>query len=432
MSKGRDAFAEAVFAAWRRSPYLASALFALVPVPVTGLGTTASDQYYRCYYDPDQEWEPKVYATLLLHEVGHILFRHFSRFHAKDKNIANEATDLSMNPQLIKEGGRFFDKIKLPNGKIITQVRGRKIGPLLPKEFGFDDGLTAEEYYELMQQYHKDHKKDSGDGDDGDMLMPGSGRCGSCATGQAEKYELPAPGMGSDGKEIPGVSPLEAADIEEKVAKAIEEHGKQAGTVAAMWQRFAEMRRVQPVNWQRQLPAVLRQSMEMSRNGQANHSYQHPSRRQSLTNVRLPALVRPKVNIGILLDTSGSIDDAMLGEALSHVDDVIRSQGVTDVKVICNDVGVGKVQKVSSAKRVNLEGNGGTDLRNGITAFNTMRSGKPHVVIVLTDAESPWETPEPKGMTVIIVLLRNYSGVLPKWSSRNPIVIQTQPQRKVA
>jgi predicted metal-dependent peptidase len=414
LSKGRDAFAEAVVVAWDRCGYLADALFALVPVPVDNLGTTMSDQYGRCYYDPLQEWDPQEYATLLLHECDHIVLGHFARVEGMDARRANESSDLAINPQTIRDGGRYPSKIKLPNGKVITESGGRKIGPLLPGQFGFAEGLSVEEYYELLSKDDNGKGKGSSSG----KPMPGSGHCGSCATGVPEDYELPAPGeKGADGKEAPGLSPAEREGLADKVAKAIEAQEKsKPGSTSGMWQRFAKERLTPKVNWRRQLPAEISKAVEYVRAGQADYSYSHPSRRQSLTNVRLPALVSPVPVIGILLDTSGSMGETLLSQALAEIDAVIRGYGIRQVKAICNDVGVGKVQTVTRAGHINLEGGGGTDLRNGLVTFNEMRQGKPNVVIVLTDGDTiTWEMPPPSFRTVIC-LLRDYRGTLPPWA----------------
>src|SRR3990167_6145666 len=59
-------------------PYLASALWSLVPVERPGLGTMAVDKYWRLYYDPKamERWGLRGTATVLMHEVWHLLREH--------------------------------------------------------------------------------------------------------------------------------------------------------------------------------------------------------------------------------------------------------------------------------------------------------------------------------------------------------------------
>ena len=42
----------------RERPYLASALWSLIPIQTPGLGTLAVDMYWRLYYDPEaiEKW----------------------------------------------------------------------------------------------------------------------------------------------------------------------------------------------------------------------------------------------------------------------------------------------------------------------------------------------------------------------------------------
>src|SRR5438093_9987426 len=76
----RDLQAARVRAAHQRS-YFAPALFNLVPVESTLVGSMAVDAYWRLYYNA--AWlnahTVEENATLLIHEVGHLLRNHEGR-----------------------------------------------------------------------------------------------------------------------------------------------------------------------------------------------------------------------------------------------------------------------------------------------------------------------------------------------------------------
>ncbi|MDQ6928630.1 MAG: VWA-like domain-containing protein, partial [Actinomycetota bacterium] len=63
-------------------------------------------------------------------------------------------------------------------------------------------------------------------------------------------------------------------------------------------------------------------------------------------------------------------------------------------------------RRVSSARAVQLVGGGGTDMGAGLEAAARMRP-RPSVVVVLTDGQTPWPTDAPKGMHVVIGLIRS-------------------------
>ena len=63
-----ELFAAARLVAARQQPYLAAALFALVPVAQPGLGTFAVDKYWRVYLDMDaaRRWGVPAAAAVLV------------------------------------------------------------------------------------------------------------------------------------------------------------------------------------------------------------------------------------------------------------------------------------------------------------------------------------------------------------------------------
>ena len=89
----------------------------------------------------------------------------------------------------------------------------------------------------------------------------------------------------------------------------------------------------------------------------------------------LPALRRHVPRVGIVVDTSGSVDDGLLAQALGEIDGVLRALGVADpqVDVLAVDAAVHAVTAVRRADAVHLAGGGGTDMALGITAAQELR-----------------------------------------------------------
>jgi predicted metal-dependent peptidase len=89
-------------------------------------------------------------------------------------------------------------------------------------------------------------------------------------------------------------------------------------------------------------------------------------------------------NVAVILDTSGSMDDKNVSQALAELKGVLKAIGATSVTVLVVDAAVHTVQRVFDPRQVKLVGGGGTDMRVGIDAALKLRP-RPHVIIVLTD-----------------------------------------------
>ena len=120
----------------------------------------------------------------------------------------------------------------------------------------------------------------------------------------------------------------------------------------------------------------------------------------------------------MVVDTSGSVDDAMLGQALAEVDGALQAGGVRreSVTVLTCDAQVGPAQRVRSAAQVRLAGGGGTDLRVGIDAAAALRP-RPQLLVVLTDGRTPWPAAPPSGVRVVVALLERSDVVPPAWAT---------------
>ena len=76
-----ELLAAARLRAARDQPYLAAALFAMVPVSAPGFGTFAVDPWWRLYVDMDtaRSWGMASTAAVLVHEAHHLLRNHHDR-----------------------------------------------------------------------------------------------------------------------------------------------------------------------------------------------------------------------------------------------------------------------------------------------------------------------------------------------------------------
>ena len=178
------------------------------------------------------------------------------------------------------------------------------------------------------------------------------------------------------------------------------------GRMSKSWRRWAEDMLDPQVDWRRVLAAEIRKGIG-GMAGLVDYTYTRPSRRgQASPNVVLPSMQRPVPEVVVLCDTSGSMGEGQLARLLAEVDGLLRGVGLARnrLRVLAVDAAVHNVQRVSSGRRLELVGGGGTDMRAGVEAAARLRP-RPSVVVVLTDGLTPWPPEAPKGMSVVVGLI---------------------------
>lgn len=259
---------------------------------------------------------------------------------------------------------------------------------------------------------HGNGQDGSQPGDGAQTPAPGAGRCGSCATGQQEPWEEGPPGEGTS----PGISRAEAELIRRDVARRIKEHVQGRGNVPGHWARWAEEKLRPKVDWRRELAAAVRHAVADVA-GANDYSYRRPSRRQGQVGngkVLFPSLRRPVPSVAVVVDTSGSIDDAMLSQALAEISGILKGLGQREgVHVLAVDSQVHTCQRVFRPEQVKVAGGGGTDMGAGLYAASKLRP-LPQVCVVITDGYTPWPDTAPRGMKVIVALTGD--GETPDWA----------------
>lgn len=411
---------EARLAAASRMKYLTQHLVSLTVVERPGLGTFAVDAYCRMYFDPEclNTWNIDECAAVILHEDLHVVLAHASRARKylgkefdEDKRMKwNYAADFVVN-QVLRDAS-----IKLPSGC------------LFPEQFKLPPNKTVEEYYVMLDDQHPDglpgYKKvtvvveGSGDGDgkdgtsggmapgeayDGDGPKPGKGSGGSGADGQSRPWECDKPGGKGKGNDVPGLSEHEQKILERAVAKTMDEHHKNRGTLPAHLQRMVEeilRPKVDPV---RELLAKVKFAVNAVP-GFGNYTWKKLNRRQASGEVRMPAHVQPIPRVDVIVDTSGSMGKEDLGLALGVISSVLKNLPSNGVRVMTGDTHIQSTQKCFRPEQVTLCGGGGTDM-SVLIEDAAKRKPKPDVILLVSDGETPWPA-EDVGCRVVACLTR--------------------------
>jgi predicted metal-dependent peptidase len=372
-----------VRAAYQRS-YFAPALFTLIPVATDLIASMAVDSHWRLYYN--EAWiaghTVEENATLLIHEVGHLLRDHEARKKAAgitDHRRWNTAGDCEINDDLHAEG------LPLPGD------------PPLPVKYGLESGATAESYFKQLPR------------------PPAGQDCGSGAHGERRFWELPADDDG-EGK-TPGVDRLKAELVRHEVARRIDEISPYAGEVPLAWRRWARATLAPKVDYLATIRHVVRRALRESTLGRYDRTYRRPHRRQACYGeLLMPSFHQPRPRPGFLIDTSSSMEDAQLARALAELAGLIRQLGCgADVVVMSCDAAVRDVRKVFGAGQVELYGGGGTDLDAGLRAFVERKHDPIDLLVIVSDCHTTWSNDAPP---FPVVTIRVGDGAPPPWGNR--------------
>ena len=347
------------------------------------------------YYNPDYISRLSLDQTqfVLAHEALHCALSHFARRQHRVRQRWDIACDLAINPLLIKEG------LKPPPGVLLKS--------------GFED-MMAEEIYpyideDMEEETHDDHFYDQDDKSQGSSggqspdEDPDEG--GGSGTGDSEPEQsgnVPRPLTETEQEQL-------AVQWRQRLAGAAQQ-AMQAGKLGAAMARLVE-HLLQP-----QLPWRMLLARYMTAAARDDYSYQRTSRREG--NAMLPSLKSAQINVAVILDTSGSVNDTEMREFVSEID-AIKGQMRARLTLHACDAELCKNgpwhfepwEEFSMPS--NLYGKGGTRF-TPVFEWLEQADWKPDLVVYFTDAEGEFPSAEP---TFPVLWLVKGHGKVP-WGQR--------------
>jgi predicted metal-dependent peptidase len=383
-----------------RRPYYAAAAYRLQPFEVKGLGTLGVDKDWRLAVDPEAiaEWSIDQIASVLEHELGHLL-----RSHAERADVAgvrdheaflfNLAADAEINDDLVG-----LPDVCLPGA------------PITPSALSLPDGQIAEWYYdELKHNQEKTNTSGSSRDRSWPSGQPDGHDCGSGAHGRRRAWEN-APDAPA------GLSSSEAAVVREMTRQAILTHMKSMGNVPSGLQRWARASSRPTLPWTAILAAHTRAALG-SMSGMNDYTRSRPSRRAGVMYPVVPSsLHRPQPRVALIFDTSGSMSTEELNRATSELSGVFSAAGVARLAIVeCDAAAHLREVRISDLRRLALRGGGGTDLRIAYDELGRMKR-RPDVVVNFTDGGTPWHEAMPFPAKHIVCLTAGEVPT-PKWAT---------------
>ncbi len=298
---------------------------------------------------------------LVLHETGHNLLSHPSRFGGRDPYLAGVAMDIVLN-QMLQE---YFAETPSLRAEL---PKGGVYGPMFDKYKGWNYEKVYGDLYEMSQQAKSKLPQLQ------DIVEPGT------ANGKAMTPE-----------ELEELSREWTMAAQQAAAQA-KKRGKMPGCLAEL---VADM--VKPrVNWKAQLPEEFR------RISKEEQSWRRLNRRFLHEETYLPGMYSEQIHrIVFAVDTSGSMDNKEFAAAMGAMNEILMDVKPEEVYFIQCDTRVVHEEILTPddlpvvAKE--FKGRGGTTLT---PIFENIRGHdvEPELVVVLTDGEHEaidkrWEPP---------------------------------------
>ncbi len=389
-----DSMKIARLALTQKFPYYAPALWSLHLVESKLVPTAAVDRGGRLYYNPKflAGLKPRQITGLLWHELEHLLRQHLERgdplelLDTREQRLWNIVADCAINDDAKSAG------LALPPGG------------LYPQDFGLEPGGYEEQYFWKLKGGFKN--KSSQRTNDVEPRVKGMTHTHASAR-ERQTWELP-----EDHPEYAALRPGDLDKLRREVAWAALEHHRRRGDLPLGVLRWAQQVGDPTVPWHRLLGHYVRQGVRLG-TGHTRASYERPHRRQGIyKDVVLPGSYGLKPHVAVVLDTSGSVDEAMLGQTLAEVNSILQ-RAKAEVTVLCVDAAVYAAQRIRRAQQLRLRGGGGTDMRLGIQAALQLRP-RPDAVVVLTDGYTPWPD-KPPALPVIAGIFGKDAPTVPEY-----------------
>jgi predicted metal-dependent peptidase len=387
-------------------PFLGSLVMhlPLKPADPKWCETTATDARFF-YYNPAYIGRLSLEQTqfVLAHEAMHCALSHFARRNHRQKHRWDVACDYAVNMILDDE------RMQGPESSLMDAAyRGltaEEIYPLLhedPPEQTLDQHLFDQEQNNESEGEPDEREAGPGAGADTDGEQNDGGSGQSSSARQEQSGTEANPEDGGEAQEPSPSPPQDADKLDEQWQNrlaAAAQVAKQAGKLSPSMLRLVDDLLAPRLPWRALLARFM---MNVARD---DYSFQRLSRREG--EALMPRLYSQGLNVVVVLDTSGSIQDAELREFLAEVD-ALKAQVRAEVILhACDDkLAEGGPWRYALWESLDLppglHGGGGTDFR---PVFDWLAKGEdaPDLLVYFTDAEGRFPEQEPHYPVVWLV-----------------------------
>lgn len=356
----RERITKARVALTRENPFFGYLVMYLKPIESQEIKTMGVDMEGNLYFSPKmvESLSDSELIGVLCHEILHLVFLHLIRGAKKDKEVYNWASDAVVNALLKR------NNFSLPDWAILPNSNG-------DVEFLCNDGnrivikkcyeKTADEIYDILI---KEMQNNGVSGLSGERI-------------DEHKYANGNSCHGDKGK---------LTDTEREWTKRFQEaleYSRQRGQIPAGFERIFDKLHGNYLSWRQLLYKYITKQIPI------DYSYRRPSKKSYALHTYLPFVKREGMNIVVTVDTSGSISNKEIGDALSEIIGIIKSFSGIKLTVIYGDAKVQKVltfisPTVDEILKEKPVGGGGTDHRP-IFEYIEKHYKDAQVIVAFTD-----------------------------------------------
>jgi predicted metal-dependent peptidase len=338
-------------------------------------------------------------VMVLAHEVLHCALGHvwLERRGTRDAQKWNMAADYVINLILEQEVHRIANEPKNIYGQKGVQMEMAK-DCLLDHKY---KDMSAEEVYDTLPQNIKikipmsDLRPDLGQGQGQEQGGNGNDKKGQ-GKGMKVKGGKSSPGHDQGKDRVAGEAEGESKN-QKDLAAAWKEHVVQAATVARMQGKMpAGIERMIDDLIAPQIPWIAILERFVNDSMKDDYDWMRRDRRFIGRGLYLPDLYSESAKIAVAVDTSGSISQEELKEAVSEVFGILRSKKISKVHLMSCDAKVHLDKSLSPYDELPNEypGGGGTDFRPVFEAIGNQ--DRPACLIYFTDTYGDFpEMPPP-------------------------------------
>ena len=287
---------------------------------------------------------------ILTNAVMHHVLSHQQRKLNRRGRLWQLATDYAINNLLAK------------NGLVIPQ------GANYNKEF---EGMYAEEIYDALKEEYF--------GEGGDAF----GESGDAAPQEAGMSQEADDSQGF--ANIDGISDEMDAQDESQwqyAASIAQEVAQRKGAMPLGLERLGKKVKPSDVDWRFELYNAVNRHM---RN---NYAFMPPNKKHIHRGIALPSLTSDTLSLCVAIDTSGSIDDQLLGAFMEEFKTIMQNFPSVKIELIIADAKVHAHHTFQGGEKMDfrLKGGGGTDYR---PTFDYVEANLPMTTMLLyfTDGE---------------------------------------------
>lgn len=326
----------------------------------------------------------KELAFLIMHENMHKCYRHLStwrKLYDEDARLANMACDFVINVQLVD-----LD----PNETTIAFPRDKATGQRIGLYDEAFRGMDTKQVFDILKKRPRvvppppppPTKPGDEEGDD-----QGNGPGGKNRQDVDDSEDT---GAGLDDHDWDGAQDMdekEAEQLERDVEHALRQGAIYAGKVGGTVPRGIEGLLAPKVNWRE----VLRMFIRTSLKDRDSPSWRRAHKRYLWQDIILPSIMGKRVkSLAVCIDTSGSIQGAILTAFLSEVDKIVKDVCPDRIDLIYWDARIAAHEVYTQSQVRGLvsstkpTGGGGTD-PDVIPPYLKEQKIVPDAIVVLSD-----------------------------------------------